>query len=167
MTSREWMKAVEERRAEWNPELQDRFTTAYKACEEIGWDLSEKVLKKIYSRETGLLQEDYQEEAQHLMGHFLQQMMYSEKQFHPVEFAAFCYKRIRDIRPFKEGNEIFAKAVLDHVLVKKGFPPAVFLESEREELEEALVKARITPFPEMEPLLCIIAKSVMHAMEEK
>lgn len=82
------------------------------------------------------------EELPHLMEHFVSQMSLSAQMFHPVEFAAICYKRMLDISPFKEGNEEIASLLMNLILLNKGYSELEFSKEQQPEYLAALRQAR-------------------------
>ena len=62
------------------------------------------------------------EDLDHLVSHFFSQLDFSRHTLHPVELAAMAYKRIVDMAPFEEKNEVLAQALMDRILKACGYP---------------------------------------------
>lgn len=100
------------------------------------------------------------EEIEHFMHHFMNQMQTSHIMFHPVEFAVIAYKRFLDIFPFESHNEETAVLFMNLLLAQGGYPIAddpVGLEG----YEKAMEQARTMPFPDTDPLVKLIAESLI------
>lgn len=101
------------------------------------------------------------EEIPHLIQHFFQQMDYSRKQFHPIEFAALSHKRILDICPFSHGNFCVAYLFLNLLLLRDGYGIALLPASRCGEYFEAVKASQKPGFPEIDSLTDLIAASVL------
>jgi len=51
-----------------------------------------------------------------------------EKQLHPIELAAQAYRRLISIHPFFEASGRTSRMVMDWILQRNGYPPALFIE---------------------------------------
>lgn len=72
-----------------------------------------------------------------LMKDFSQKYL-SKKFNHPVEKAALVHFHLVDIHPFVDGNGRTARLLMNLVLMKHGFPPAVILKNDRKKYYDAL-----------------------------
>lgn len=59
----------------------------------------------------------------------------------PVEHAALAHFKLVDIHPFVDGNGRTARLLMNLILIKEGFPPAVILNSERKKYYDVLETA--------------------------
>ena len=60
---------------------------------------------------------------------------------HPVERAAIAHYKLRCIYPFKEGNELTARCLMNLLLLRQGYPPAIILKAHARVYDGALAKA--------------------------
>lgn len=65
----------------------------------------------------------------------------SEKKIHPVELAAQAHHRLVAIHPFIDGNGRTARLVMNLILFKQGYPPAVILRVNRKQYYQILMQA--------------------------
>lgn len=100
------------------------------------------------------------EEIDHFMHHFMNQMQTSHIMFHPVEFAIIAYKRLLDIFPFESHNEETAVLFMNLLLAQSGYSIADD-PSGLEGYEKAMEQARTMPFPDTDPLVKLIAESLI------
>lgn len=100
------------------------------------------------------------EEIDHYMHHFMNQMQTSHIMFHPVEFAIIAYKRLLDIFPFESHNEETASLFMNLLLAQAGYPIA---DSPKNlaGYDAAIEKARIMPFPDTDPLVKLVAETLL------
>lgn len=104
------------------------------------------------------------DELDHFMTHFMSQMQISQKMFHPVEFATICYKRLLDLYPFKVGNEVVATLLLNIALINAGYEQVFVVLSCQEGYIDALKMAQNRSFPEVDPLICLVAKALINEL---
>jgi len=64
-----------------------------------------------------------------------------KKSLHPVELAAWLHNRVVQIHPFTEGNGRTARLLMNWVLMKNKFPPAVIEKRNKQEYYGAIEKA--------------------------
>ena len=101
------------------------------------------------------------EEIPHLIQHFFQQMDYSRKQFHPIEFASLSHKRILDICHFSHGNFCVAYLFLNLLLLRDGYGIALLPAFRCGEYFEAIKASQKPVFPEIDSLTELITVSVL------
>src|SRR5215207_4131213 len=65
----------------------------------------------------------------------------AEKETHPVELAALAHHRLTEIHPFIDGNGRTARLVMNLILFRHGFPPAVLLRVNRKQYYQVLMQA--------------------------
>jgi len=65
----------------------------------------------------------------------------SGKRIHPVELAALAHHRLTEIHPFIDGNGRTARLVMNLILFRNGFPPAVILRVNRKQYYQVLMQA--------------------------
>jgi Fic family protein len=65
----------------------------------------------------------------------------AEKKIHPVELAALAHHRLTEIHPFIDGNGRTARLVMNLILFRHGFPPAVILRVNRKQYYQVLMQA--------------------------
>lgn len=65
----------------------------------------------------------------------------NEKSLHPVELAAFLHHKVVFVHPFFDGNGRTARLVMNVFLMRKGFPLAIILRTDRKKYYRVLEKA--------------------------
>ena len=65
----------------------------------------------------------------------------SQKKIHPVELAALAHHQLAAIHPFIDGNGRTARLVMNLVLFRAGYPPAVILRVNRKQYYQVLAQA--------------------------
>ena len=60
---------------------------------------------------------------------------------HPVELAALSHYKLVRIHPFSDGNGRVSRLLMNLILMKNGFPPAVVLNTDRKKYYDRLKKA--------------------------
>ncbi len=88
-----------------------------------------------------------------------------KKELHPILLAVGFHYRFVRIHPFDDGNGRMARLLMNFILMKYGFPPAVILTEHRKEYIEAL--REIDQNENLEPFAIYIAKSIKRALEIK
>ncbi|MFV0527258.1 MAG: Fic family protein [Lachnospiraceae bacterium] len=106
------------------------------------------------------------EELDHLMGHLENQMVNSKALMHPLEYAAMCYKRILDIRPFREGNEYTAALLLNFVLRQEGYVCMAIAPTKRTVLLEIIQASRKMTNPDIDSLPKLIAEGLTQEQQK-
>jgi Fic family protein len=84
------------------------------------------------------------------------------KEKHPVEIAAFCHHRFVAIHPFPDGNGRVGRLVMNYILMKNGFPPAIVRNENRQDYYLALERA---DQGDSEALVAIIKEEVTRALK--
>lgn len=65
----------------------------------------------------------------------------SQKKIQPIELAAQAHHRLVAIHPFIDGNGRTARLVMNLILIKQGYPPAVILRVNRKQYYQVLMQA--------------------------
>ena len=79
-----------------------------------------------------------------------------------IEFSAFAHFKLVDIHPFIDGNGRTARLLMNLFLMRRGFPPAVILKSDRPRYYDSLDlahKGNLAPFTEL------VARSVERSLD--
>jgi Fic family protein len=85
----------------------------------------------------------------------------AQKNIHPVELAAQAHHRLVAIHPFVDGNGRTARLVMNLVLFKHGYPPAVILRVNRKQYYQVLMQADTG---KNDPLVNFVGRSVDHSL---
>lgn len=85
----------------------------------------------------------------------------SEKKIHPVELAAQAHHRLVAIHPFVDGNGRTARLVMNLILFKQGYPPAVILRVNRKQYYQVLMQADAG---KSDPLVNFVGRAVDHSL---
>lgn len=83
---------------------------------------------------------------------------------HPVVFAAKAHVELVRIHPFVDGNGRTARLLTSLLLMRRGYPPAMYTATRREEYFKALDKAHMTGDPA--DFAVITAAAVEHMEDE-
>jgi len=67
----------------------------------------------------------------------------NKEKLHPVQLAAIFHYRLVAIHPFDDGNGRVARLLMNYILLKNNFPPAVIKSSDKENYLTALQRADI------------------------
>lgn len=102
-----------------------------------------------------------------LMGHYIGQIETSKGIFHPVEYAALCFKRLLDICPFENGNEATALFVMNLMLMREGYPVVSIPLNRRDEFNAVMNSASNPASPETDRLVEFVAELVCEAQEKE
>ncbi|TYP55492.1 Fic/DOC family protein [Thermosediminibacter litoriperuensis] len=78
-----------------------------------------------------------------LMRDLLEWYKENKAKLHPVELAAVFHHKFTYIHPFVDGNGRVARLLMNLILMKNGYPPAVIKVEDRLEYLEALEKASV------------------------
>ncbi len=73
-----------------------------------------------------------------LMYDFGKWLTSEEKRLHPVEFAALAHFKPVDIHPFIDGNGRTARLLMNLILMRAGFPPAIVKTDDRQSYYKVL-----------------------------
>jgi Fic family protein len=85
----------------------------------------------------------------------------AEKTMHPVEVAALAHHQLAAIHPFIDGNGRTARLVMNLILLRAGYPPAVILRANRPQYYKVLDQAdRGKPAP----LVNFVGRAVDHSL---
>ncbi len=106
------------------------------------------------------------EDVPRLMEHFIQQMEYSKKQFHPIEFAALCHKRLVDIHPFTAGNGQIARFLMNILFIEAGYGIVSISPALRSDYIQAFMASQKPDSPDTDPFVKLIAESVIETEKE-
>lgn len=111
------------------------------------------VLSKIYDREAGKYRDvsvaisgsDYKPpeaiEVPHLMTSFGKWLKSRKSKTNIIEYAAIAHFKLVHIHPFVDGNGRTTRLLMNLILMKYGFPPAVVLKTDRKKYYDCLEKA--------------------------
>ena len=83
------------------------------------------------------------------------------KNIHPVELAAQAHHRLVAIHPFIDGNGRTARLVMNLILFKQGYPPAVILRVNRKQYYQVLMHADAG---KDDPLVNFVGRAVDHSL---
>lgn len=82
-------------------------------------------------------------EVPRLMKDYKNWLFYGEKELRPVEFAALAHFKLVNIHPFVDGNGRTARLLMNLILMRKGYPPAIIRKEERKSYYHALEEADV------------------------
>jgi len=85
----------------------------------------------------------------------------SAKNIHPVELAAQAHHRLVAIHPFMDSNGRTARLVINLILFKPGYPPAVILRINRKQYYQVLMQADAG---KNDPLNSFVGRSVERSL---
>lgn len=85
----------------------------------------------------------------------------SQKKIHPVELAAQAHHRLVAIHPFIDGNGRTARLVMNLILFKQGYPPAVILRVNRKQYYQVLMQADAG---KNDPLVNFVGRAADHSL---
>lgn len=85
----------------------------------------------------------------------------SQKKIHPVELAALAHHQLAAIHPFIDGNGRTARLVMNLILFRHGYPPAVILRVNRKQYYQVLNQADSGQFA---PLVNFVGRAVDHSL---
>ena len=85
----------------------------------------------------------------------------SEKKIQPVEVAALAHHRLTEIHPFIDGNGRTARLVMNLILFRHGYPPAVILRVNRKQYYRVLIQA---DSGKAEPLVNFVGRAVERSL---
>ena len=75
-------------------------------------------------------------------------------QLNPIELAAFFHHKFVYIHPFFDGNGRTVRLVMNLILMKQGFPPAIILKNDRKKYYQALNQANKGDYSKLMLLMC-------------
>ncbi|MBI5823802.1 MAG: Fic family protein [Chloroflexi bacterium] len=85
----------------------------------------------------------------------------AEKHIHSVELAAQAHHRLVAIHPFIDGNGRTARLVMNLILFRQGYPPAVILRVNRKQYYQVLMQADAG---KNDPLVNFVGRAVDHSL---
>ena len=85
-----------------------------------------------------------------------------ESSLHPVVIAALSHYNMVRIHPFDDGNGRGARILMNLILIKKNFPPAIVRNEQRRKYIEAITKA---DKGDLAPFIAFIAQSLYQTQE--
>jgi Fic family protein len=97
-----------------------------------------------------------------LMHDFAEWLNGEAQSFPPVEGAALAHFRLVDIHPFTDGNGRTARLLMNLILLREGYPPAVVRREDRLAYYDALDRAHAG---EMEPFCLMMAEAVERSLD--
>ena len=65
------------------------------------------------------------EDIPHVMNRFVTELPEIKKSLHPVEYAAEIHHKLVMIHPFEDGNGRVARLLMNHALLRAGYPPVI------------------------------------------
>jgi Fic family protein len=80
----------------------------------------------------------------------------------PVERAALAHFRLVDIHPFADGNGRTARLLMNLILLRAGYPPAIVRQEDRLAYYEALDQAHAG---EVKPFVLLMAAAVEKSLD--
>ena len=105
--------------------------------------------------EVGIMGSDWkpplERQVPHLMDELFLQYKRQKRSLHPVELASWIHNRLVQIHPFSDGNGRSARLLMNWILMRNGFPPAIIEASNKEEYYKAIEasdKGNPKPFAE-------------------
>lgn len=85
----------------------------------------------------------------------------AERTMHPVEVAALAHHQLTAIHPFVDGNGRTARLVMNLILFRAGYPPAVILRANRQQYYRVLSQADAG---KPAPLVNFVGRAVDHSL---
>jgi len=85
----------------------------------------------------------------------------SQKRIHPVELAALAHHQLAAIHPFIDGNGRTARLVMNLILLRASYPPAVILRVNRKQYYQVLAQADVR---KNDPLINFVGRAVDHSL---
>ncbi len=76
-----------------------------------------------------------------LMEELFNQYKKQKHSLHPVELASWLHNRLVQIHPFSDGNGRTARILMNWILIRNGFPPAIIETSNKEDYYKAIEAA--------------------------
>lgn len=84
------------------------------------------------------------------------------KKIDPIEFAALAHYKLVDIHPFIDGNGRSARLLMNLILIRAGYPPAVILNVDRKKYYRTL---RLGHEDNLKPFVNFIARSIERSLD--
>ncbi len=75
------------------------------------------------------------------MANLMRWLKQNERKLHTVELSALLHHKLAAIHPFFDGNGRIARLMMNVLLMRKGFPLAIFLKNDRKKYYDVLRKA--------------------------
>ena len=114
------------------------------------------------NRDRNLLNKTPPEKIEEELGLLDKWIINERETLHPVQFAAELHRRFTAISPFKFGNNIIARLLMNTALLQAGYLPAVILPEQQHEYLSLLEKAQTDNKPFME----FIGERVLESQKE-
>jgi len=92
-----------------------------------------------------------------MMHDFCREWLADHQDIHPVELAALAHFELISIHPFVDGNGRTARLIMNLLLMKNGYVPAIILKNDRKKYYDALEKAQKG---ETEDFIFLVARAV-------
>ncbi len=86
-----------------------------------------------------------------------------ERQLHPVIIAAVVHYNMVRIHPFDDGNGRGARILMNLILMRSGYPPAIIKMEDRQDYLEAIWEGDRN---DLEPFLRLVAASLVETLEQ-
>ncbi len=86
-----------------------------------------------------------------------------ERQLHPVIIAAVAHYNMVRIHPFDDGNGRGARILMNLILMRSGYPPAIIKMEDRQDYLEAI---REVDRNDLEPIVRFVAGSLVETLEQ-
>ena len=89
-------------------------------------------------------------------------MWLNDSKLHPIELCALFHHKLVHIHPFSDGNGRTARLIMNLILMRFGYPPAIILNVDRKKYYDCLKKADLDNFI---PFVNFIARSVERSID--
>lgn len=96
-----------------------------------------------------------------LMRDFVNWLKKNEKKIEPIELAALSHFKLVHIHPFIDGNGRTSRLLMNLILMKKGYPPAIILKTDRNKYYRVLDQAHQGNFA---PFVNFIARNIERSL---
>ncbi|MCZ8517851.1 MULTISPECIES: Fic family protein [Paenibacillus] len=85
-----------------------------------------------------------------------------QSQLHPIELAALCHHKFVAIHPFPDGNGRVGRLIMNYVLLKNGYPPAIVRNENRQDYYKAL---ELADQGDPKNLIDMVLDEVIHGLQ--